>query len=264
MMRYQASITDFFKSPKWGTNLLLGAVTSLIPVLGPMVLSGWLITIFWARGDDDEPSRLPPFDFQYFTKYMERGLWPFLVNLVAALVMSAVLMPLMFVPLLMSGMLTAGHSRLHHAEAVTLVPLFGFMAVLYVGFALACTLILVPLTLRATLTQAFGPAFHLGFLREFIGLMWMELLLCGGFLFVMSLAMMVLTVITCYLGLFPSIPVMAFAWQHLLKQLYQIYRQRGGTPVPFSSKLNDLPPALPPSAPVGPPPPPMPPAAFEP
>lgn len=262
-MRYQASITDFFKSPKWGTNLLLGAVTSLIPVLGPMVLSGWLITIFWARGDDDEPSRLPAFDFQYFTKYMERGLWPFLVNLVAGMVMSAVMVPLWLVPLLASGMLTNGHHRMQHAEALTLVPLFGSMAVVYVGVMLAFSLILVPLTLRATLTQAFGPAFNVGFVREFVGLMWKELLLCGCFMFAMSLAMMVLTVITCYIGLFPSIPVMAFMWQHLLKQLYQIYRQRGGTPVPLSSKLNDLPPALPPSAPAGPPPPPMPPAALE-
>lgn len=253
-MRYRISLTDFFKSPKWGTNLLLGAVTSLIPIIGPIVLSGWLISIFWARGDDDAPEQSPPFDFQYFTKYLERGLWPFLVNFVAGLALSVVLVPVMFLPLMLSGMLTAGHHRLSHADAAILVPLCGSVAVLYLGLVLTFTLILVPLTLRATLVQAFAPAFDLGFVCGFIRLVWKELLLCAVFMFGVGIAMMILTVITCYLGLFPAIPVVSYAWQHLLKQLYQLYLRRGGEPVPVSSKLNDLPPILPPTIASGPPP----------
>jgi hypothetical protein len=263
-MRYQASITDFFKSPKWGTNLLLGAVAGLIPILGPIVLAGWLITIFWARGDDDGPERMPPFDFQHFTKYLERGLWPFLVNLVAGAAMSVVLVPVMFLPLLLSGVLTAGPVRLEHAEAAKVILLFGSMTVIYVGFVLAFSLILVPLTLRATITQAFGPAFDLGFVREFVRQVWKELLLCCGFMFGVGLVMMVVAVITCYIGLFAAIPVVSFAWQHLLKQIYQIYLGRGGEIVPLSPQLNDLPPALPPCPPIGPPPPATPPAAPQP
>jgi hypothetical protein len=256
-MRYLASITDFFKSPKWGTNLLLGAVTGLIPVIGPLVLNGWLITVFWARGDDDAPERMPTFDFQCFTKYLERGLWPFLVNLVAGLAMSVVLVPLMFLPLLLSGVLTAGQVRFEHAEGLVAVFLVGTLAMIYVGFALIGTLVLVPLTLRATLTQAFGAAFDPGFVREFIGLVWKELLLCAVFMVGVGIAMMIVAVITCYIGLFPAIPVVSFAWQHLLKQVYQCYRSRGGTSVPLSPRLNDLPPALPPPAPPPPPPPPF-------
>ena len=86
-MKYTASITDFFKSPKWGTNILLGAVAMLIPAVGPIVLSGWHVTVLWTRGGDESPEDHPPFDFQYFGKYLERGLWPFLVALVSSLVL---------------------------------------------------------------------------------------------------------------------------------------------------------------------------------
>ena len=69
----------------WKNNLLLGAVCILIPMIGPLLLTGWHTTCLWARGSDDDPVTAPPFDFQYFTKYLEFGVWPFLVNLTASL-----------------------------------------------------------------------------------------------------------------------------------------------------------------------------------
>ena len=78
-MDYIASISDFFKSPKWMMNLLLGGVCVLIPIVGPIVVLGWLITGFWARRDENFET-FPDFDFSHFGKYLERGLWPFLVT----------------------------------------------------------------------------------------------------------------------------------------------------------------------------------------
>src|SRR6187455_3196366 len=85
-MNYTASISDFFKSPKWGMNLLLGGVCILIPLVGPLALGGWHITGFWARKDQD-PAKFPDFDFNQFGKYLERGLWPFLAGVIVALVL---------------------------------------------------------------------------------------------------------------------------------------------------------------------------------
>ena len=61
-MNYTASVSDFFKSPKWTMNLLLGGVCALIPFIGQIVLKGWLITGFWGR-DDDRYENFPDFDF---------------------------------------------------------------------------------------------------------------------------------------------------------------------------------------------------------
>ncbi len=257
-MHYAASLTDFFKSPKWGMNLLLGAVTCLIPVVGPIVLSGWLITIFWARGDDEDAAQMPPFDFLYFTKYLERGLWPFLVNLVAGLVISVVTVPLALLPLLTSGVmgagaLAAGPGGLEHVAAATLLLAFGAMMVFSVVLGLASTLVLVPLMLRATITQAFAAAWDAGFVWSFIRLVWLELLLCGCFMGGVSLGLSMLGMITCGIGILAVVPLMMFVWQHLLKQLYQLYLSRGGAAVPLSPQLSDLPPPCPASQPPPPP-----------
>jgi hypothetical protein len=89
-----ASISDYFKSPKWSTNLLLGGVCMLIPLAGPIVLGGWHITVLWAR-NDRSPGQIPEFDFSQFGKYLERGLWPFLVGFVVSLVILPIMLALM-------------------------------------------------------------------------------------------------------------------------------------------------------------------------
>ena len=71
-------------------NLLLGGVCGLIPIIGPMVVFGWLITGFWARQDENFET-FPDFDFSHFGKYLERGLWPILVAFVVTFCISIVL-----------------------------------------------------------------------------------------------------------------------------------------------------------------------------
>ena len=107
-MKYTDSVFDFFKSPKWMMNLLLGGVCVLIPVVGPMVVLGWLITGFWARQDESFET-FPDFDFSHFGKYLERGLWPFLVTFVAGVGVSIVLVPLFWI-LMIPAMLAGGVS----------------------------------------------------------------------------------------------------------------------------------------------------------
>jgi hypothetical protein len=111
-MNYNASVSDFFKSPQWKSNFLLGAVAILIPLVGPLVLTGWQVTGLWARGDREEPGKFPPFDFQYFGKYLERGLWPFLVNLGASLVLVPVILCTMLPLLIFSGVFESYQAKI--------------------------------------------------------------------------------------------------------------------------------------------------------
>src|ERR1700676_3591025 len=89
-------------------NLLLGGVCVLIPIVGPMVVLGWLITGFWARQDENFET-FPDFDFSQFGKYLERGLWPFLVAFVVGMAFSIVMVPLAWV-LMIPAMLVGGLS----------------------------------------------------------------------------------------------------------------------------------------------------------
>lgn len=241
-MNYNASVSDFFKSPQWKSNFLLGAVAILIPLVGPLVLTGWHVTGLWARGDREEPGEFPPFDFQYFAKYLERGLWPFLVNLVASLVLVPVILCMMFPLLIFSGAFDSKQSQAPDGMFIAiLLGMFGLQFVLMMAYQLFVT----PLMLRATITQDFKSSFDFTFAKSFVAGTWKELLASMVFMFGLGLCLMVLAVVTCYIGAFFAAPVVMFGWHHLQKQLYQLYLVRGGEPVPLSPKLRDIPPPLP-------------------
>ncbi|HEX7261240.1 MAG TPA: DUF4013 domain-containing protein [Luteolibacter sp.] len=243
-MNYNASISNFFKSPKWLPNLGLGALAILIPMVGPLVLSGWHVSVFWARGNREDPAEFPPFDFQFFGKYLERGLWPFLVGLVTSLVLVPVMMCLILPPIIFSGMMGSSHD---HGAAFFMV--FAGIAGLQIALSLAYQVLITPLMVRATITQDFSSAFNLRFAKSFLSLTWKELLASMLFMLGVGLCLMILAVVTCYIGAFFAAPVAIFGWHHLQKQLYQLYLARGGEPVPLSPSLNDLPPPLPPLTP---------------
>lgn len=241
-MNYNASVTDFFKCPAWKNNLLLGAVAIFIPLVGPLVLFGWHITCLWARGNKEDPAGFPPFDFNFFSKYLERGLWPFLVNLVASLVLVPVILILQ-IPVFLLFIIPQTHSG-HNEHTGLLIAAMALFFLVYMVVIVLFNFITTPLLLRSIITQDFKAAFNLGFVKAFISLTWKEILGVMVFMLGLSLCMMVITIITCYIGMFFATPVVMFSWHHLQKQLYQLYLSRGGEAVPLSPKLNDLPPPL--------------------
>jgi Protein of unknown function (DUF4013) len=244
-MNYMASISDFFKSPKWLMNLLLGGVCCLIPVVGPLVLMGWLITGFWAR-EDQRPETFPDFDFNQFGKYLERGVWPFLVTLVVTLgmafVMSFLIVPITLVP----SFLFAGSDGHASGAAGAIIGLF--VMIIYAVMILAMMFVLTPLKLRASIVQDFAKSFDFGFIKKFVATMWMEIALGSLFLMVASVVLVCLGLLAFCIGIYLVMVPIYFAWAHLLKQLYALYLQRGGEPIPLSPKLRDTPPPPMPAA----------------
>ena len=67
----------FFGSPNWWMNLLYAGVCQLIPVAGPMVLTGWLIEALVPRVAEEWPgwegkAAYPDFTFDRFMPYLQR------------------------------------------------------------------------------------------------------------------------------------------------------------------------------------------------
>lgn len=243
-MNYTASISDFFKSSKWMMNLLLGGVCVLIPMVGPMVVLGWLITGFWARQDENFET-FPDFDFSHFGKYLERGLWPFLVAFVVSMAFTIVLVPLAWV-LMIPAMLVGGFSSGHEANASSC---FGFIATILIMLfstvmIFAMMLVLVPLKIRASRTQDFAKSFDVGFVKRFLALTWKEIVLSSLFVMITGTLFFCLGMIVFCVGMYFAIVLVYFSWTHLHKQLYTLYLSRGGEPVPLSPKLNDDAPAV--------------------
>ena len=233
-MNYTASVTDFFKSPKWLMNLLLAGVCVVIPFIGAIALKGWIIGGLWGR-DDERPETFPDFDFGNFGKYLERGLWPFLVMLVSSVAIGVVFAIVMIPAALISGAVTHGSHDNGCVAAIMALFMFCFYIVIFVGMFF----VLTPLTIRATLLQDFAQSFNVAFVKRFAALMWKEILLASLFLVAAGAVLISLGTLALCIGIYFATVIIYFSWLHLQKQLYQLYLSRGGEPIPVSPKLRD-------------------------
>jgi len=245
-VNYTDSITDFFKSPKWMMNLLLGGVCVLIPIVGQIVVLGWLITGFWARPDQNFET-FPDFDFSHFGKYLERGLWPFLVTFVVSMAVSIVMVPvawLLMIPTMLIGGLSSGGHDTNASSCLGVVAML-LMMLVWAIMLVALMLVLVPLKIRASLVQDFAKSFDVVFVKRFLALTWKEIALSSLFVVFTGTLLVCLGMIAFCVGMYFALVLVYFSWTHLQKQLYALYLSRGGEPVPLSPKLNDTPPAMP-------------------
>lgn len=233
-MNYIESITDFFKSPKWMMNLLFGGICILIPIIGPIVLMGWLITGFWARKEEN-PETFPDFDFGNFSKYLERGLWPFLVTLAASFALSILFFIIVFIPSILIGVIAGDNG----SNGFLGLILGMFILCIEVVLMISIYLVLTPLMIRATILQDFMPSFDLAFIKKFISLTWLEIILSGLFISVASVVLMGIGFIAFCVGIYFAMALIYFGWAHIGKQLYKLYLSRGGEEISPSPKLTD-------------------------
>lgn len=245
-MKYIASVSDFFRSPKWMPNLLLGGLCMLIPIVGPMVVIGWHSAAHFGRRGAVDYENYPAFNFDHFSKHLERGVWPFLVNLAASVVMVPLMWVLMVVPM---GLGIAGMAAMEEqgTKEPPVLLIIGFSLVMFLAY-MACfavfMLVVKPLMIRAAMTQDFAAAFNFKFMREFTRHTWLQQIAGALFLMVAGLVLMMAGMLVFCVGMYAAISLTMFTMWHLDRQLYDLYLARGGEPVPVSPKISDQPPPL--------------------
>ena len=158
-----------------------------------------------------------------------RGLWPFLVQLVASLVLMPPLMLLFFVPffILMGIVRNRGDECWTRSWWSALPCGCSFM----IPISILPAMILIPMQLRAGLRMDFGVAFNFGWVLDFVKKTWLEMFLSLLFLSFTAMILAVLGIIACYVGLFVVMPLVFLAQAHLLYELYLLFLSRGGEPV---------------------------------
>jgi hypothetical protein len=208
-------------------HLLIGAGCQFVPIAGPLVLMGYIYNVIEAKhrhGDD----QFPDFDLDRLGAYLIRGVWPFLVALVAALPLFVLIVP----AFLVIALLQAGSAQRGDPPTFT-IALFvaGALAFTFLGFV--WNFVTMPIMLRAGLSQDFSTAFSMEFVRSFLSLVWKEWALSiVFFLFTAPFVMLAGLLLFC-IGIYPAAVVMTFAQFHMQYQLYELYLQRGGTPIPL-------------------------------
>jgi len=220
-MRYLRAYQYVFAHAGWGMNWLAASACQVVPVLGQIVFTGYAFEVLESLREEDDCS-YPLFDVNRMGAYLQRGLWPTIVQMLVVLPVIFAAWILGFVlAALMAGDVRGGSGP--RLLLALLVPIaFGI-------FILLGT-VLVPLTLhvgfRQELTQEAAP-----YVQDFLRRVWRETMLAQVFVAVTGAA---LTAIGSLLCCFPALAALAlwhFAWYHLLAQLHELYLQRGGTPV---------------------------------
>lgn len=229
-MRYLDSFRYIFAHPEWMTSVLLLSVCALIPVLNQILLAGYAYEI--VEHFHRFPGQLyPKFNFDRFSQYLMRGVWPFLVGLVVSMVVQ---LPLMCV--IYGGFIAvvAGAGAAGEDGGGAIVGLGTCcMWVLIMGIIVAIQVILAPFLLRAGLSQDFAQGFKFNWAIDYLSKMWMEVVMAVLFVFAAGLVFLPVGLITCGIGYIFFAAVAAMAQAHLNWQIYTIYLARGGEPIPL-------------------------------
>ena len=244
-IEYLTSFRFVFTNPEWFKNLLIGAVCMLIPVLNQLLIFGYtyeIVELLHRRSGGSYPS----FDFKRFGIYIQRGVWPFIIAFIAQTIMQPVMQISIQGTMFGVMAIVEADEQTGAIVAAIVVPLV--VIGLFV-FVIAMILFLTPLLLRAGLSQDFVKAFNFKWILDFIKRMWLETILVNVFVILSTMVLMPIgCVFFCY-GFFVAAFFMGIVGAHLGWQLYELYLERGGEPIPLKPLPADVPPVVvPPSA----------------
>lgn len=225
-MQYMRSIQFIMDRKSWMSNILMGGLCLLIPVVGPLVFSGYLFIVIESLKRDPDHVDYPDFDFNQFSKYLMRGVWPFLMRLVLGMVIGLPLGFLMAIFMIAGGAIAGGTKK---------PAIFFAFQIFGIAFALIASIASVFLTLPAELQAGLGREFHFGrmwtFVKEFNKRVWKEILLSVLFLLALGIAAEIVGLLLFCVGIYFTMAAVVMAQHHLMFQMYMLYLERGGPPI---------------------------------
>jgi hypothetical protein len=206
-------------------NLLIGIVFMLIPIVGPLAMSGWMCEAH-QRLLRRHPNPMPKIDFGDFGDYIKRGLPVFLSSLIITL-------PVIFIAYVVMG---GAAFATFAAVAATGEPLVGILVGAISGIVALLVLFALGVVInaahtRAELTEDLGEALKLGQIMSYSKATFGQVLLKNITFGFIAFCLILVGILLCYLGLYPAIVVVQIAAMHLRYQIYSDYLARGGEPI---------------------------------
>jgi hypothetical protein len=233
-VHYLRSYRFVFNSSRWLANVgfvsLCMLSTAVIPLVGQMVAVGYLFDMIESMhryGDDRD---YPPFQGKWLVDYLARGALVFLVEFLGSLPVSVIFLVgylgglFILIPTLLSS---------PNPDLTLLVWwMVGWIA-LMVFAGLLLNVLLAPVILRAGLSQSLGTAFSLTFTWDYLRRMWWPTVKAELFLMVAGVVVGFVGLLVCFVGIYAASTLSMFARHHLYYQLYEMYLERGGMPIPL-------------------------------
>jgi len=212
---------DLFTTEKKWITLLCLTVCLLIPIVGQMVVVGYVLRRA-ARVRNGKSAE--DFDFQYFAEYLKLGLWPVL----ASLALAVVLVPAFFL-FLLAPMLAIPTAEEAGDIAAALVFLAGFLV--YCGIVVAYSLVSFPVMLRSGLMVQFQAGFLVRFILDFLRRVGWSLLLYFLLFMLIALPLTLVGYLAIFVGVYVVGTWVQYTMMQLLFQHYDLYLERGGEPI---------------------------------
>jgi hypothetical protein len=175
---------------------------------------------------------------------------PFLIDFVLQFVIN---FPLQISIWLCIGLVAAaGNSQ---SQLLVVVAGVGVPLIILIDIVLlaALNLLLVPITIRAGLSQEFNQTLKLAWIKDFLRKVGLQALLFNLFTMAIISVLLIPAYLACCVGiLFVGFYVMGPVLAHHHWQLYRLYLARGGEPIPLRP-LQMAPAFAPPTSPFAPP-----------
>ena len=231
------AIKSIFEGPNWPSNLLWLSISVLLQsfVVGQVFLFGYGAALLQYRAG--VPGRKSPdIDSNRLGDYFMQGLWPFLVYLVASLLIT----PIVFLPVaLVAGLLMFVGMQSDGINGILVVlgsvPLFLLLVIPMI-------VLLSPALIRAMICQDFMQSFDFKWCMSFIKLTFWEMVLSSAILFVLGVVIYLVGSALFCVGALPATGIISGATMHLLAQWYELFLSRGGEEVqPTVSPVADSP-----------------------
>jgi hypothetical protein len=228
-----------FDHREWPITILLAAVCLFLPVLGQVALWGFFYDLVEALHRQPN-TPYPKFDFRRFGDYCVRGVWPYvLFQMIQVAIQLFVQLPLQFSIQGMAILLASNPQVGGIVLAIAAPILITFLLVLFLAVAVLTT----PMLIRAGLTQDFRLVFRFAWFKDYLKRVWVEEVLATLFVAVSGALLMAAGACFFCVGLFLAIILVWMASAHLQWQIYEIYLERGGEPIPLHPLPAEAPPA---------------------
>jgi hypothetical protein len=225
---YKQAMRAPFEQPQWPLTLLWVTLAGLVPFIGPVVAFGYQSTVTESVARGSSFAQQPPFVIEHLVDYLLRGVRLFVVSLLVAFVVAPVAFVILVVGMATStallGQQTAATSLLGTMAALSVVV--GFLALV-----MAVMTLVAPLWVRAALDPDLGGLLDGAWMKDFLRRVGKESLLLHLFLLVLNLGLMIVGVLSCFVGIFPAMGYSGQVHAQLLGQLYALYVERGGRPI---------------------------------
>jgi len=219
------AVKAVFADANWKNNVLMGLVMMIIPIVGPIVLAGWMCEV-QQRLVRRHPNPIAKLDFGDFGELLKRGVPVFLTQLIVTI-------PILFLTYgLMGGVafaaIGAGAATDEPLVAVAAGSVAGIIALVVL---LALGVIVNAAHTRAELTEDLGQALSFGKLMSYSKATAGRVIVKNFFFMWIAIGIVLIGLVMCYIGVYPAAAVLQIAAMHLRNQIYLDYVARGGEPI---------------------------------